>query len=320
MVGISGTLSDEKDFSRGEIWTLNRYAVADSLAIQFQNWMLYTDRALHWLVFLSFSSFVLYAHLERHPFSALVSAVTLLIIGFVVHKIAEHNALDEKRLDYRALAEGCRVRFFWLLAGVRDSVPDNYLGKQRTELDWIRYGLRGWEIGLDHHPPAAWSNPQNRQQFVLEHWVEDQRTYFGDKVDDSEEKSGRMERFVTACLYIAVTIGFLLLVATKTIHKGDEPGEPIWMVTSIIAIDLLLAGAALVHHANERMAHSEHLKQYRRMLNIFDNAAKSIKLLSHPDTASAEKACVQALGREALIENGDWVLLHRERPLEIPHP
>jgi hypothetical protein len=30
------------------------------------------------------------------------------------------------------------------------------------------------------------------------------------------------------------------------------------------------------------------------------------------------KECLRKLGQEALAENGDWVLLHRERPLKIP--
>jgi len=31
------------------------------------------------------------------------------------------------------------------------------------------------------------------------------------------------------------------------------------------------------------------------------------------------QALLEELGKEALVENGDWVLLHRERPLEVPH-
>ena len=29
-------------------------------------------------------------------------------------------------------------------------------------------------------------------------------------------------------------------------------------------------------------------------------------------------ALIEELGKEALVENGDWVLLHRERPLQVP--
>ena len=308
---------DERAFSRSEGWTLNRFAVADALAIQFQKSMLLMHRALHWLVFLSFSSFVLYAHLHGNPPPALVLALAFLGLGYILHWRAKRTALDEKRQDYRAMAEGCRVRFFWLLAGVTDSVPDNYLGKQRTELDWIRCGLRGWELGLFHHPPTSWNNRRERLQFVLKHWVADQRIYFTGTSKKSERSSELMEWRVRACLRVAIIIGFGLAVAAIAMPAGEESH---WRVAAIIAIDLLLASAALLHHANERMAHSEHLKQYRRMLVIFDNAAKSIQSLVDSGNLAAATTCLQALGNEALIENGDWVLLHRERPLEIPHP
>jgi len=309
----------EQGLSRSEGWTLNRFAVADALAILYRKWMLWAHRALHWVVFLSFTSFVFFAHLHCHPWWALLVSLFLLGVGYFSHMCAKWVALDAKRQDYRAMAEGCRVRFFWQLAGVKASVPGNYLGRQRTELDWIRYGLRGWEVGLDHHPTAAWIDSEDRLRFILEHWVVDQREYFRRAIKESEEKSELMEGLVRACLVVAIQAGLELFIATLTTPL--PPGEePIWMVGAIIAIDLLLAGAALLHHANERMAHSEHLKQYRRMLIIFGNAVESIQGLLKSGKFAAAKTCLRALGQEALVENGDWVLLHRERPLEIPHP
>jgi hypothetical protein len=303
--------------SPGQALMQDRYAVADALALKFQKSMRITDRALHWLVFLSFSSFVCYAHLPEHPSPALGMALILLAVGYALHYIAKRKGLDDKRLDYRAVAEGCRIRLYWHLAGVGDSVPDNYLGKQRTELDWIRNGLRGWAIGLQPCPAA-----KEGTQAVLNDWVRGQRKYFEGEIEKSEKKSEFMERCVTACLSLAIIIGVGLFIASTMMpeHEGQEAGESIWLVAAIISIDLLLAGAALLHHANERMAHAEHLKQYRRMLNIYDNAAKSIQRLLESGNVAAASSCLRALGREALVENGDWVVLHRERPLEIPHP
>jgi hypothetical protein len=40
-----------------------------------------------------------------------------------------------------------------------------------------------------------------------------------------------------------------------------------------------------------------------------------------PDTVGrlqSERALIGELGREALMENGDWVLLLRERPIVLP--
>jgi hypothetical protein len=39
-------------------------------------------------------------------------------------------------------------------------------------------------------------------------------------------------------------------------------------------------------------------------------------MLDGAETSEA-KRLILSLGREALIENGDWVIAHRSRPLEI---
>jgi hypothetical protein len=45
--------------------------------------------------------------------------------------------------DYRALAEGLRVQFFWAASGLPFAVSDNYLPHQTGTLGWIRLALRG---------------------------------------------------------------------------------------------------------------------------------------------------------------------------------
>lgn len=64
-------------------------------------------------------------------------------------------------------------------------------------------------------------------------------------------------------------------------------------------------------------------KQYARFATIFNRARKHFDVL---DEQAFEGRRIQEdithlireLGKEALIENGDWVLLRRERPIEIP--
>jgi hypothetical protein len=87
-----------------------------------------------------------------------------------------------------------------------------------------------------------------------------------------------------------------------------------------IILEVLLATAAILHHFNNRMAYGEHAKQYNRMASLFARASDLLgKFLEHDDYENAYD-CVRKVGNEALTENGDWVLLHRERPLEVPHP
>jgi hypothetical protein len=103
---------DERKLSRTERWTLNRYVVADALAIRFQIQIARLSKALYLLVFLSFSSFVFFAHLPDHPPIALGFAIAFLALVFNRYKRAERMALNAKRRDYRAMAEICRVSFF----------------------------------------------------------------------------------------------------------------------------------------------------------------------------------------------------------------
>ena len=93
-----------------------------------------------------------------------------------------------------------------------------------------------------------------------------------------------------------------------------------WLDLSIILIDLLLAAGALIHHFRERMAYAEHAKQYSRMEKIFSYASAEIANALEAQNSTNAREILRKLGREALAENGDWVLLHRERPLELPHP
>ena len=137
---------DTANLSAGQLLDLERYAVADALAQQFHK-MQYVDWLLHAMVFVAFVCFISFAHLEGHRWHLLAASLGLLAIAFSgVKWYLPRAKLDSRSQDYRAIAEGSRVRFFWHLAGVRESVAENYLGKQRTELDWIRNGLRGWDL------------------------------------------------------------------------------------------------------------------------------------------------------------------------------
>ena len=315
---------DEMKLSGGEALTLRRYAVADALAIRFLKQMVRKHWALHAWVFGAFVSFVLFAHLGEFHVWWMFLALALLGIAIFTHKRAKRIALDSQSLDYRAMAEGSRVLFFWLIAGIDDSVSDNYLDKQRTELDWIRNALRGWSIGVKDRWTIAFANVRERLDFVVEHWVNDQLAYFKKKSKQNEDSAELMERAVslsvTLALLGAVGIAVAAIWNSAFHHDWWESPKSEWLAWPIIAIDLFLALGALLHHFRERMAYSEHAKQYRRMMGVFQNASEMIRAKLDSNDIAGARRCLRNLGREALAENADWVLLHRDRPLELPHP
>ena len=54
------------------------------------------------------------------------------------------------------------------------------------------------------------------------------------------------------------------------------------------------------------------------MHQLFARASRRLRVALAADDASGATQIVQELGKEALVENGDWVLLHRARPVEVP--
>ena len=65
----------------------------------------------------------------------------------MINALAVRGKWQRKYLDYRTLAEGLRVQFYWAAAGVTSGnvskfAHDNFLQMQDTELGWIRNVMR----------------------------------------------------------------------------------------------------------------------------------------------------------------------------------
>lgn len=85
-----------------------------------------------------------------------------------------------------------------------------------------------------------------------------------------------------------------------------------------VAVGLAPIIAALLGGYIERNALVGHIKQYERMADLFHHAAAWLSKIMTEGKRHEAREFILELGREALSENGDWMLLHRERPLEVP--
>ena len=308
----------ENELPAGMGAALNRYALADSLAIRFQGWLFAAQVLLHAFTFVGFLFFVLFIHLFSHnlnflAFSVLVSAtVVILKVGF------DKKAWNTRHEDYRAMAEGLRVKFFWKLTGSRETIAAHYLGRQRSELDWIRNGFRGWNVeesreGHGEPEPTGIEDQRNRLAFARKYWIDDQQKYFARAAERNHKYHERFEHLGQACMIGVVTLAIALFFPSVR-------GEEFVLGVVAIALEAFLAAAALLHHLNNRLGYAEHAKQYNRMATLFARGSELLgNFLDREDWVNA-KNCVRKVGIEALTENGDWVLLRRERPLEVPHP
>jgi hypothetical protein len=86
----------------------------------------------------------------------------------------------------------------------------------------------------------------------------------------------------------------------------------------VVSMALPLVAAGSVEAYARVLALAEHARQYQRMSLLFDNAEVALAALLYAGQHDEAQALIRELGKEALVENGDWVVLHRERPLEVP--
>jgi hypothetical protein len=212
-------------------------------------------------------------------------------------------------LDYRALAEGLRVQFYWRLAGLPDSASSSYLRKQLDELRWIREALRA-AAAL---PPPRTAHPE----LAVEHWVGGQASYYADRTHSQRKRLHLYEK--GSQLFLGAG---LLATVTLVVCWTRLEALPIWHRWLVVLMGFAPIGAALWETYAERMGLRAQVNQYARFAGIFRRAKRFAEQLERGGTRHDKRhaliALLRELGREALMENGDWVLLLRERPIVLP--
>jgi hypothetical protein len=286
------------------------FCIADWLAIHYQKRTLLALRVSHVLAFFMGSMFILYSDLDTLDYF-LYGLLGFVLLALAVLVAASRGAWHRKYLDYRALAEGLRVQFFWAAAGVTSGnvtkfAHDNFLQKQDVELGWIRNVMRVTGLRCDIAP----SDDPEGIAFARREWIGDdgsgQLGYYRRK---SVERLGRHK--LTSKLEItsmgvgAISIALLLLFGSV---MPDALRNALILTLGIM---LLLAGVRQTYA--HRTAESELMKQYEFMYRVFRSARRRLELAQ--DDADRRRILL-LLGDAALDEHAEWIIMHRERPLD----
>ncbi|MEO7039851.1 MAG: hypothetical protein ABI446_10450 [Gemmatimonadaceae bacterium] len=356
------------------------FAIADALAIKHQKSIYRMMLILFGMIAVATIALIL-RNLANEEVRREYLAVYLLLLTladlFYLRTQWKHS--QDRFQDYRAIAEGLRVQFFWRLGGSASSVADYYLRKQRSELRWIRDVLRICALRAPWLAAADFASVQRL-------WVKQQRAYF-DRAGHRDGLKRRRQRSIGSALVllslgatvawlwqrgsgpvvflvIAGLAGLVLLAHTlyELHHAAGEAESPTrqslremlslgalsvavaaafywllakegpiisayepalalnssrleWMLAAI-GISALI-GTFAHAYANVR-AFGEHEKQYRRMKELFQAADEALDRAAKSADPEDSTRALFDLGCEALAEHGDWLLLHRARPMELP--
>jgi heme exporter protein D len=365
------------------------FAASDALASGFQRETYRVMWAVYGLAMLAVVSFQLYAHAfpKDDPRVVLFLAGYVAVLGAadIVYLVSRHRQSQNKFQDYRAVAEGLRVQFYWRLAGLDRSAADYYLRKQRDELAWIREAIRAAGIRA---APAS----DGDLRALESGWIGSQRDYY---TRSTRRERNRLSKYravaggvILASLLWAIPNVALnlrqvpegrfdwtrllqlpllvvsLVLAWHLAFKGSEvmrgarsrgigailtelrpfvlgaAGGGLFFVLvnvvarwahtrwpevesdrhawSVVALTLVTVAGALIHSLTDKRAFGEHARQYARMAESFTRAGNRMAALLHDGKLERARMLAVELGKEALAEHGDWLMLHRERPIKLP--
>ena len=152
-------------------------------------------------------------------------------------------------------------------------------------------------------------------RLVHKHWVADQLGYFQRSAPLHAEFEVSFE--TVARLSFAAAIGFAAYEFFHHLQTGHMTHELI-----LLTFGSLLLAAFAEEYADVQ-AYSLLARRYHWMADLFQNAEARLQLFLSSDgftSAHADQATelLFDLGREALAENADWVVQHRERPPSLP--
>jgi hypothetical protein len=215
----------------GQIPPLRRAArlrdLAGAAAGQFDKQMKIRQRLLFAFICTAAVSFHTYiectAGPERHRPLLLYSFLFTVLLSLVVVIEVWWQRLDQRRLDYRALAEALRVFCFWALAGLEDSVPDSYLGQLRSEMAWTHRAIR-----TVSPPPQMWreefgrlsrEQQAKRIEIVRERWAAaQQEKFYAPKSHQNHLKARR-------CRIVGFTLALCGWLTALTLLPNVKPNE-----------------------------------------------------------------------------------------------
>ncbi|HEX5314644.1 MAG TPA: hypothetical protein VFX38_07055 [Gammaproteobacteria bacterium] len=288
------------------------FALADRLANHFQRRLNFALRSTYTLAVLMGAAFIGYTTVSAWRY-LLYGFFGLFALGFCLYEIARRRDWHRKYLDYRVLAEGLRVQCCWAIAGIGNSgdgrfVYENFLQKQDPELGWIRQVMRDAELRTGFSDV----NVQDGLDFVRRYWVGGAAAPAGQLgyYNREAQRRYRLHRLTELLSSLCLWSGMIIAIVLGAVGERFS--------TTVVTILLLLLGllpliAAVRSAYSHKRADKELIKQYRFMAHNFRNACRR---LDDARDDEERREVLRALGLAALDEHAEWILLHRERPLE----
>ena len=145
---------------------------------------------------------------------------------------------------------------------------------------------------------------------IRQYWIMDQAKYYSKSASRDDLKARQFDNLVLPLILAGGITSLFLTGLFPFVAEHDT-----LKIFLILCVGYLPAIGGLLKTYAFTMGYEEQARQYERMANDFNNVSNHLESCSDPEVF---KSMVHELGKEALRENGDWVTLHRDRPVKVP--
>ncbi len=286
---------------------LNSYSILDLLALRFHK--RYTNIVIWLFVIGLFIVISLTIYTNLWTKESLLSVVMILIVlAGIIYFYSRMTKDHAKYLYNRTLAEALRIQFYWNIAGISHNVSDYILRIHRKEFTWIEHILSSI-YGITYNSEPLTSSTIDS---LTTNWIKNQADFFESSIRTMTRKLSRYQKISN----ISFIIAFALLISIFFLEKFYAIDDRMNYLQ--VLIGTLLSIFALIRAFIEIKGYGQLLNQYDLMYVLYQKAETKIKQVSASVLNTDEhhayvKELFFIIGQEALIENGNWYLILKEK-------
>jgi len=198
------------------------------------------------------------------------------------------------------------------MAGINKNVSDFFLRIHRKDFTWVKYILSAI-YGITYNSKAITSEIIRD---ITDSWVKDQAGFFRSSIS----KMTKQMAFYNKISNISFFLSFTLLISIFFFGKFYSAYNLQNYI--LVVVGTLLGIFALIKAYIQMKGYEQLMNQYELMHVIYKRAESKITETDTYDLDPERKNAYMkelffVIGKEALIENGNWYLIFKEKEPEI---
>lgn len=271
------------------------YAASDRLSVIYDIWDRRVLIGLSACATVLTAAFLLYDEAEWHWMILLCGA--MIISLFAINTFTKWTRFNARYVEYRVLAEACRVQTYLRTAGISREVSEIMPWNLQVAVPWVGRALSAITTGEN----------ACEKESILDAWILDQRDYHRKALKRAELQLRRNDRMVTAALIITIatyTAALLFEIICCGMLSGTSMFAPETNDAVRTGFKLCMgAFSAVTLFANNyygRLALPNVIDDHCKMVMLFEEAEREIT------DKGEDELLLLRIAEDELYENANW--------------